>query len=397
MANKAEWTAYYDLAKSANIMVVAKDLGCDLRKVSANEWAGPCPVDGGKDRFSVNDRKGVFLCRGADEGGKGDVIALAMHIYGCSAPEACERITGQPRPDRTRDESMEERAERLKRNAIRIEAGRKRQEVEHARAAVRARHEEEAVSKIIDRSVEIFGTKAEDYAVARGLLISKRHAPDLRFVDNLEYWGLPDNGSKDLVCLGAVPALIAIIRDVYGDVTGIAQTFIDPKEPRKWRPDGSHRNGPKKVRGLKKHGMIRLGIMGAKVALGEGWENPLAWWQMAQGYVDSDVSLAAAVDIGNMSGGALGRVQHPTANDPDGSRLRIPSGLPDPDAPGVILPKYVTHVILICDANSDQGSTVGHYRTAGNRFRDQGIHVRMAWPPSGYDWNDVLMKELERA
>jgi hypothetical protein len=397
MATKADWTAYYELAKSADIFVVAKDLGCNLRKAGVNEFVGPCPMDGGHDRFSINTRKQVFNCRGSDESGKGDVIDLCRHITGCSAPEACEHITGQPRPDRTRDETLDERAERLRRNAQRIEASRRRHEVDLAQAAVRARHEEEAVSKIIDRAKPLHGTHGEAYTSERGLIIAKRHCPDLRFVDKLEYWGLPDNGSKDTVLLGSVPALVAVIRDVYGDVIGISQTFLDPIEPRKWRPPGSHRNSAKKVRGVKKGGMIRLGRIGEKLAIGEGWENPLAWWQMAQNYVDQDLSLAAAVDIGNMAGGALGKVQHPTASDPDGVRLRIPSGLPDHSAPGVVIPDGVNHIILICDANSDPSRTVGHYRTAGNRFRDNGMKVQMAWPPVGYDWNDMLQKEMERA
>jgi CHC2 zinc finger len=397
MATKADWTAFIELAKSADIFVVAKDLLCDLKKNGVAEFCGPCPMDGGRDRFSLNTRKQVFNCRGSDDGGKGDVIALCRHVTGCSFPEALERITGQRRPDSTRDETIDERAERLKKNALRIEASRRRQEVEIAQAAVRARHEEEAVSKIIDRSVAIFGTHAESYVVERGLVISKRHAPDLRFVDKLEYWGVPDNGTKDLVLLGAVPALIALIRDVYGDVIGISQTFLDPKEPRKWRPDGSHRNSPKKVRGKKQGGMIRLGRTGSKLAIGEGWENPLAWWQMAQNYIDPDVTLAAAVDIGNLCGGSLGKVQHPTANDPDGVRERMPSGLPDPDAPGVIIPDGVQEIILICDANSDGYKTAAFYRTAVNRFQDAGVKVDLAWPPAGYDWNDILKRELERA
>jgi hypothetical protein len=53
---------------------------------------GPCPVCGGTDRFSINTRKQVFLCRGC--GAKGDVIAMVQHIDGCSFHEAIELLTG---------------------------------------------------------------------------------------------------------------------------------------------------------------------------------------------------------------------------------------------------------------------------------------------------------------
>jgi hypothetical protein len=396
MATRAEWQAYIELAKSADILVVAQDLGCILKKISHAEWAGACPIDGGTDRFSVNNRKQVFNCRGSETGG-GDILKLVQHITGCSMAEACERITGQPRPDRSRDETMEQRAYRIKENAVRIDAARQRRDAEMAKAAVRARHDEEAISQIIDRAQPLHGTHGEEYAIQRGLVISKRHAVDLRFIDRLDYWGLPDNGSKDLRLLGTVPALVAIIRDALGEVIGISQTYLDPHEPRKWRPEGSHRNSSKKIRGVKKGGMIRLGRMGKKLALGEGWENPLAWWQMAQAWVDPDIALAAAVDIGNLSGGALGKIAHPTVSDPDGVRLRIPSGLPDMDAPGVAIPDGVEEIIIIADANSDGPRTCAHYRTAGNRFRENGIKVGIAWPPLGYDWNNILQRELEHA
>jgi putative DNA primase/helicase len=57
------------------------------------EWAGPCPVCGGDDRFSINTRKQVFNCRGCR--GRGDVIDLVLHLDGCTFPEAIERLTGK--------------------------------------------------------------------------------------------------------------------------------------------------------------------------------------------------------------------------------------------------------------------------------------------------------------
>ena len=56
------------------------------------ERVGPCPVCGGRDRFSINTRKACFNCRGC--GAHGNVIALVMFLDGCDFKTAIERLTG---------------------------------------------------------------------------------------------------------------------------------------------------------------------------------------------------------------------------------------------------------------------------------------------------------------
>ncbi len=56
----------------------------ELRKVAHSEYAGPCPVCGGHDRFHVNTRTQSWMCRnctGADTWG--DVIDLVCFVTGC--------------------------------------------------------------------------------------------------------------------------------------------------------------------------------------------------------------------------------------------------------------------------------------------------------------------------
>jgi len=57
------------------------------------ERSGPCPVCGGTDRFAINIRKQVFLCRGC--GVAGDVIKLVQHIDGCTFIDAVETLSGE--------------------------------------------------------------------------------------------------------------------------------------------------------------------------------------------------------------------------------------------------------------------------------------------------------------
>jgi hypothetical protein len=44
---------------------------------------GSCPLCGGRDRFNINVRKQVFLCRGCDA--RGDIVALVQFLTGSTS------------------------------------------------------------------------------------------------------------------------------------------------------------------------------------------------------------------------------------------------------------------------------------------------------------------------
>jgi phage/plasmid primase-like uncharacterized protein len=56
------------------------------------ERIGPCPGRGGSDRFAVNARKGLFLCRGC--GARGDAIALEQFLSGVNFGTAVGTLAG---------------------------------------------------------------------------------------------------------------------------------------------------------------------------------------------------------------------------------------------------------------------------------------------------------------
>lgn len=68
-----------------------------LKKVATTrggEWAGPCPFCGGKDRFHVQPRTGLWFCRSCSPDGRWqDAIAFVQRRDGVTFPEAC-RILG---------------------------------------------------------------------------------------------------------------------------------------------------------------------------------------------------------------------------------------------------------------------------------------------------------------
>jgi hypothetical protein len=87
--------AIVERARAIDILAVATRYGAQLRK-NGSEFAGPCPVCGGCDRFSVNVRKRIWNCRGCGKGG--NVITLVQHITGCDFTAAIEKLTGEKWP-----------------------------------------------------------------------------------------------------------------------------------------------------------------------------------------------------------------------------------------------------------------------------------------------------------
>lgn len=89
-------------ARSTPIEDLIGQYGLKLRgKV---ERAGPCPHCGGVDRFAINTRKQIFICRGCNAGG--DVIALVQFLEGCDFAKAIEILAGEtPHVQRQRADS----------------------------------------------------------------------------------------------------------------------------------------------------------------------------------------------------------------------------------------------------------------------------------------------------
>ena len=83
-----------DLIERAGAVRIEDEI--ERRGIKLVGWVdrcGPCPQCGGKDRFSINVRKQVFLCRGC--AARGNVIALVRFLDGCSFHEALEYLTGE--------------------------------------------------------------------------------------------------------------------------------------------------------------------------------------------------------------------------------------------------------------------------------------------------------------
>jgi Toprim domain/CHC2 zinc finger len=81
---------FLDLAKAVRVEdEIARRGGLGLKR-QGHELVGPCPQCGGEDRFAVNIKKQVWVCRACDRGG--DVIALVQHIDGVSFKTAAQML-----------------------------------------------------------------------------------------------------------------------------------------------------------------------------------------------------------------------------------------------------------------------------------------------------------------
>ncbi len=374
--------AWIDQARSTDIMEITAQIGAQLRR-SGGEWVGPCPRCNGTDRFAVKPSEQVFNCRGA---GGGDVIAMVMHTQDVEFMPACEIIVGSPPPRRDSqlksvdpDLARERREERKDQEIARAEAEHAKQE----RAADRA-------ARIFSESTALAGTWADEYLRRRGIFIKVEMAADLRFAAGLEYRGYPDADAPDEVALGVFPCMIAAIRNAAGAIIGIHRTYLDPNEPAKLRPPGDRRqNKAKKVFGSVMGGAIRLGPIRPSMAMGEGIETCLSWYDL--GYGPDDVGLLCAVSLGNMAGGSTGTIRHPSG------RGTISNGIPDMDKPGIILPDDVREVILLGDGDSDVVATRAKLLTGYRRFRQQERAVTLQIVLSKADFNDALLEQKRAA
>lgn len=82
-------------AKEVRIQDVIAARGIPLRGRGADR-CGPCPRCGGRDRFAINVRKRVFLCRQC--GGRGDVIDLVAFLDNCDRLTAARALINEPKP-----------------------------------------------------------------------------------------------------------------------------------------------------------------------------------------------------------------------------------------------------------------------------------------------------------
>jgi putative DNA primase/helicase len=167
------------------------------------ERAGPCPVCGGTDRFSINTRKQVFNCRGCAKGG--DIIALVQHLDCRSFRDAVGTLTGRRPPTIHEQRPRPQPANKDTGNTARALA-------------------------IWNEAQHPCGTLVEAYFAHRRLTLPDEAAGEaIRFHPDCPFKGT------------LVPAMVALVRDVItNQPKAIHRTALDAEGRKAWI-DGNDR------------------------------------------------------------------------------------------------------------------------------------------------------------
>lgn len=334
-------------AKTVPLLQAAQMAGAKLKR-AGSEHVGPCPICGGRDRFSVNPAKGVWNCRGA-EGGH-DSISLIMHTMGYDFKKACELLTGTPPPDGRSGQIDPQAAQRAAERRKQAERYRQQQEQEEAHRAARKRH---SAWDIWKQGITLKGTEAEAYGENRGIegigLI-----PSLRFN--------PSVYNEDIQ--RPVPAMIGCVIGPDKGFRGVWRVFL--------KEGGQKADVPQVKKGLGRPEGGSVWIATKEEAL-----QPV--WGICEG-------IETALSIRQLFG------------------LPVFAALSTSGMIGFQVPPHVKHLVIYADGDIPTRMKNGGWneppgmhaaRKLSARLKEENVSHRIERPPQDGDWNDVLKQSLE--
>ncbi|AEH88170.1 DUF7146 domain-containing protein [Mesorhizobium opportunistum] len=372
-------------ARDMSIVDVALALGA-AEGCKIDERGVPCPCCGGRDRFSLDKGKNVFLCRASSAGG--DPIALVQHVHQCSFAEAIEQLTGEKpiaaarRAPAQSDDDKNEWREKARRRAWKIWQNGTPIEPERG------------------------GHWLRDYFALRAIPFPSWRIRALREMSSLAYWHRAKTGDEFKV-IHTGPAMLAAITGPAtpeyptGHFIGVHRTWLDLSRANGKAAISDPATGDlldaKKVEGSQKGGKIVLfeGQPGGGCVLGEGIETVLSWASLHRSQ-NGDCALWCGLNIGNIAGKAAEQIPHPslTMTDRIGRKRRQKVGGHEPDLTDTdclqIPADDFERLILLGDGDSDRFTTQAAMMRARNRFELTGHDAVIDWAPDGMDFNDVL-------
>jgi hypothetical protein len=350
------------------------------------EFEGLCPFHNERSpSFTVNETKGFYHCFGC--GAHGDAVQFLIEHRDLDFMEAVRELAdlaglpvpGEPPGQRARPPAPVVRPP---------------DDVRAADEAADDAAKLEEAAEILRRAMPARGTLVDTYFRARGLPMAPPRS--LYFAASLAYRHRWREGNAVRVEQGAWPAMLAPMKDPEGRFCGLHRTWL--------ARDGSAKapvKKPKKTLGpcYRRNGAIRLTPAHEDMMAGEGIETSLSgaapFWS---GELECPViagrpcGVWAAGSLGHLGGGGEGQGEmHPVQIDPDRQR-RLPSAVPDPARPGLVLPAECRRITLLEDA--DMGDP-----HAGAALLDRAVRrwtqierreVLRAKPLPGTDFNDML-------
>ena len=342
-------------------------LGVELKK-KGREYLGLCPFHNERTpSFTVVPGQ-FWHCFGC--GAHGDAISFLMRIKGIEFAAAVETL-----------------ADRSGLKLGRMTEAQKAQTAERARLEAEAARRERAQATADAREIwatchPAGGTLVQTYLEARGIEIAALGGvpPTLRYHPALR---LAKGDHR--------PAMVAAVQDPAGAIAAVHRTFLSA--------DGAGKadvERPKRMFGPVWQGAVRLTARAAHMLIAEGIETSLSVLVSLRktGGVERigpDYGVWAALSLGNIAGS--GDVNYFGKPHPRPSRngQRLPTAVPDMTRPGVVLPAGTKLVTVCADAdNRDPEAAEALLLRAAARWQARGICVRIARPPAGMDFNDLL-------
>ncbi len=260
-------------------------------------------------------------------GWHGDPIAYVMGRTGCNFPTAVEELAIQAGLQPDRQGRTQPKAKPIARPAQEDLEREKEDKIAWAR-------------KVWSECRPAADTLVETYLQSRNIKSTRLPLgmpPTIRFHPSLRHTDAEIS----------FPVMVAAVQNGQGRLTGIHRTFL--------RPDGKGKAlvaGPKKMAGIVWGGAIRLCPASFTLGIAEGIETALS------------VTLAAELPV--WAAGSLGNMA------------------------ALDLPPVVKDLVLCVDADGDQDALAGTIKKAKLFHAAHGRRVRVAQPPGGMDFNDML-------
>ena len=375
----------------------AMQTSCDSWAIR-NRWrlgpgidrAGPCPVCGGNDRFSIHTKLQTFLCRSCGIAGKG-VIKLVMETQNVDFKTACEIITGHA-ADAPIDPAKAARIAQQNAESERQRA------IEADRYREKARRDGYEIWK--DSSKGARRLAVLDYLKIRGLITSDlmAHFEQIGLRQHfLPYLTKLSTGWREIRTGPVMVAAVQLSDDRFG---AVHQTWLDLTQDKGKAnlvdPETGKDLPAKKVRGVKKGGAIRLlTIPGAtRIIMGEGIESTLT--ALAHNF-EPNTNYWAGVDLGNMSGKAR--------RDVEGKQLHDLPDLADDEC--FLPPAWCTELVYLGETDAPEKHTIEklirglvraqHMRRLARQVDPDVPDLTTEYvepPTSGGDLNDLVRVNL---
>jgi hypothetical protein len=321
-----------EAARAVPLADVIATRGLRLRR-SGTEFVGPCMLCGGQDRFAINPRRGLWLCRHCGQGGN-DAISLTRFLDGCTFAAAVATLSGTAPMTNTKPawKPLEDARIVDHRPLARSPPCHDDDRKDDAHRIARAR-------EIWHGALPAAGSPVVRYLASRG--IDMPPPPTLRWAPRC--W----HGEARQW----FPAMVALVQHFERGIVGIHRTYL--------RNDGSGKadlpkNWQRRTLGPVGGGAVRLSMP----RKGE-------WFAVAEG-VETLLSVTEACFMPGWAALSAGGVRR------------------------LILPAEATHLVICVD---NDGNGVGQRDSyeAAQQWLAEGRRVRVAVPPEmDSDFNTVL-------